>query len=103
MQAGEDEAEFTKLATAHKAAFPEFKGNAQLDMKLKAMESAKTIKEKGMAWAQYFDGLGWKNKFGQQWGISSIPTMWLVDKKGMVVDTNGRADLETKVAKLLAE
>ena len=74
------------------------KRNSQSQEKLDAM-----TKEKGPAWAQYFDGLGWKNKFGQQWGISSIPTMWLVDKKGMVVDTNGRADLETKVAKLLAE
>lgn len=60
-------------------------------------------KDKGMTWPQYFDGEGWKNKFGQQFGISSIPTMWLVDKKGMVVDTRGREDLEKKVEKLLAE
>jgi hypothetical protein len=29
--------------------------------------------------------------------------MWLVNKQGMVVDTDGRTDLETKVEKLLAE
>ena len=63
----------------------------------------KFTKEKGMKWAQYFDGEGWKNQFGQKFGINSIPRMWLVDKKGMVVDTNGRADLEAKVEKLLAE
>lgn len=66
--------------------------------KLEAM-----TKEKGMPWVQYFDGQGWQNKFGQQFGVNSIPEMWLVNKKGMVVDTNAREDLETKVQKLLAE
>src|SRR5205807_7170582 len=35
-----------------------------------------------MAWPQYFDGKGWQNKLGQEYGINSIPAMWLVDKKG---------------------
>ncbi len=60
-------------------------------------------KEKNMKWAQFFDGKGWQNQFGQKFGINSIPRMWLVNKKGMVVDTNGREDLESKVEKLLAE
>lgn len=64
---------------------------------------AAMTKEKEMPWAQYFDGEGWSNKFGKQFGITSIPRMWLINKKGMVVDTNGREDLEKKVEKLLAE
>lgn len=64
---------------------------------------AKMTKEKGMPWPQYYDGQHWSNKFGKQFGISSIPAMWLVNKKGMVVDFNGREDLEKKVEKLLAE
>lgn len=63
----------------------------------------KMTKEKEMPWVQYFDGQGWQNKFGQQFGVNSIPEMWLVNKKGMVVDTNARQDLEAKVQKLLAE
>ena len=63
----------------------------------------KMVKDKGMAWPQFFDGKGWQNEFGQKFGINSIPRMWLVNKKGMVVDTNGRADLAGKVEKLLAE
>jgi thiol-disulfide isomerase/thioredoxin len=59
--------------------------------------------EKKMPWPQFFDGAGWKNKYGQQFGINSIPAMWLINKKGMVVDFNGRKDLEAKVEKLLAE
>jgi len=64
---------------------------------------AKMTKEKGMPWPQFYDGQHWSNKFGKQFGISSIPAMWLVNKKGMVVDFNGREDLEKKVEKLLAE
>ena len=64
---------------------------------------AAMTKDKKMPWAQYFDGNGWENKFGQLYGIHSIPAMWLIDKKGMLVDTEGREDLANKVAKLLAE
>jgi thiol-disulfide isomerase/thioredoxin len=61
------------------------------------------VKEKGMAWPQYFDGEGWGNKFGKQYGIESIPAMWLIDKKGNLRDMNARGDLQAKAEKLLAE
>jgi thiol-disulfide isomerase/thioredoxin len=63
----------------------------------------KFVAENEMAWPQYFDGQGWGNKFGKEFGINSIPTMWLVDKKGNLHDINGREGLEEKVGKLLAE
>jgi thiol-disulfide isomerase/thioredoxin len=59
------------------------------------------VKEKGMDWPQFFDGKGWKNEISSNYGINSIPAMWLVDQKGMVIDTAARANLEEKVAKLL--
>lgn len=61
------------------------------------------VKDKEMPWPQQFDGKGWKNDFGQKYGINSIPRMWLVDKKGNLSDVNARQDLESKVEKLLAE
>ncbi|MFM8360512.1 MAG: TlpA family protein disulfide reductase, partial [Verrucomicrobiota bacterium] len=61
------------------------------------------VKRQGMTWPQFFDGQGWGNKFGQEFGITSIPTLWLLDKKGVLRDLNGREDLEAKVEKLLAE
>jgi FimV-like protein len=63
----------------------------------------KFIGEEKMPWAQYFDGLGWENKFGKQFGIQSIPTMWLVDKQGVLRHINAGANLPGKVEKLLAE
>jgi thiol-disulfide isomerase/thioredoxin len=59
------------------------------------------VKDKGMEWPQFFDGKGWKNELAVTYDIHSIPAMWLVDKKGMVVDTAARGGLDEKVAKLL--
>ena len=61
------------------------------------------VGEKQMKWPQYFDGKGWANKFGRQYGINSIPTMWLVDKKGNLRAMDARGGLREKVEKLLAE
>jgi len=63
----------------------------------------KFVAKNKMPWPQFFDGQGWKNKFGQEFGINSIPAMWLVDKKGMLRDLNAREDLAGKVEKMLAE
>ena len=60
------------------------------------------IAKNGMPWPQFFDGKGWKTSLAKEHGISSIPAMWLVDKKGNLVDQNARADLEKKVEKYLA-
>jgi thiol-disulfide isomerase/thioredoxin len=56
-----------------------------------------------MEWPQYFDGQGWDNKLAGQFGITSIPAMWLIDKKGNLRDLHARSDLSGKVEKLLAE
>ncbi len=64
---------------------------------------AKTLKLKEMTWPQYFDGAGWQNKYAQEFAITSIPTMWLVDKRGNFRDADAGSGLESKVAKLLAE
>jgi thiol-disulfide isomerase/thioredoxin len=61
------------------------------------------VKEKGMEWPQYFDGKGWQNEIATKYGIQSIPAMWLLNKKGMVVSTAARGNLEEQVTKLLAE
>jgi thiol-disulfide isomerase/thioredoxin len=57
----------------------------------------------GMPWPQYFDGNGWQNTISSGFCITQIPTMWLVDKKGMVVDTDAADGLEDKVKALLAK
>ncbi|SVE59880.1 uncharacterized protein METZ01_LOCUS512734, partial [marine metagenome] len=61
------------------------------------------VEDNEMPWAQHFDGKGWKNKYAVEFGIQGIPAMWLIDKKGDLVDMKARAGLEAKVEKLLDE
>jgi thiol-disulfide isomerase/thioredoxin len=59
------------------------------------------MKQHGMAWPQHFDGGGWSNALAKQFGISSIPAMWLIDQKGRIVDLEARSNLARKVERLL--
>jgi thiol-disulfide isomerase/thioredoxin len=61
------------------------------------------VTERNISWPQYFDGLGWDNRFAQQFEISAIPTLWIIDKKGNLRDIKGRELLAAKVERLLAE
>jgi len=73
-----------------------------LDEDKKALEAM--LKKKEMTWPQYFEKKGSEGKLSKRFGISEIPTMWLLDKKGMVVDFDARGDgLAGKIEKLLAE
>ena len=59
------------------------------------------IKENDMPWAQYFDGEGWDSKLGKQYGINSIPAVYLVkDNKVIATGVRGSA-LEEKLKELL--
>jgi thiol-disulfide isomerase/thioredoxin len=71
-----------------------------LDEDKKALE--KVIKSEEIPWAQYMDGEGGP-KYAEQFAVTSIPTMWLVDKKGVLRDLFARENLAEKVEKLLAE
>lgn len=72
-----------------------------LDPDQPAMEAF--LKEKGVTWPQYFDGKGWGNEISSRYGIGALPAVWLVNKKGMVVNTEALYDLEANIEKLLAE
>jgi len=56
-----------------------------------------------LTWPQEFDNDDDAQKFAEELGVTSIPTMWLVDKKGVLRELNARENLTQKVEKLLAE
>ena len=64
---------------------------------------SKFVEKEKMPWPQHFDGQGWKNEYAVKYGIQGIPAMWLIDKKGNLVDMKARGGLDGKVEKLLAE
>jgi thiol-disulfide isomerase/thioredoxin len=63
----------------------------------------KVVDGQKLSWPQHFDEENENNRFAAEFNISSIPTMWLIDKKGVLRDLHAREDLATKVEKLLAE
>jgi thiol-disulfide isomerase/thioredoxin len=63
----------------------------------------KLLAEEKMTWPQHCDGTGWENKLVEAFDITSLPTMWLVDKKGILRDLNGGDSMAAKVEQLLAE
>jgi thiol-disulfide isomerase/thioredoxin len=69
------------------------------DQEQEALE--RVLAREKITWPQHFEGGG--SKFGEEFEISGIPTMWLVDKKGNLRDLNARENLAEKVEKLLAE
>ena len=63
----------------------------------------KFVKENRIPWPQYFDGKGELNQFARQFDVGGIPTMWLVDRKGVLRDLNAVKNLTGKIEKLLNE
>jgi len=63
----------------------------------------KFVKENRIPWPQYYDGKGELNRFALQFDVGGIPTMWLVDRKGLLHDLNAVRNLAGKIEKLLNE
>jgi thiol-disulfide isomerase/thioredoxin len=61
------------------------------------------IAEEKISWPQRFDGLGWESQMATNYPLHRLPTMWLVDRKGVLRDLNGGRTLSAKLEKLLAE
>jgi len=73
-----------------------------LDQDKSAMEEA--MKRENMPWRQHFDGDSWDGKIVKQFGVQAIPSMWLIDKKGMIRKAGLTDDeLASEVEKLLTE
>jgi thiol-disulfide isomerase/thioredoxin len=72
-----------------------------LDEDKAAMEAF--AKKQGLTWPNFFDGKKWGNQIGRRYGINSIPTLWVFDKKGMLVSTKEPENLSAEVKRLLAE
>ncbi len=60
------------------------------------------MKEHGMTWKQYYDGMGWNSKLVASYGVDAIPATFLLDANGNIAarDLRGPA-LEAKLAQML--
>jgi len=62
----------------------------------------KAVEKDKMSWLQVIDDGGWEAKTGERWGVSQLPTSYLIDKNGRVVamDLEGK-QLEAALKDLL--
>jgi len=59
------------------------------------------VEEEKISWPQYYMGKGWESEFSQSWGISGIPTVFIVDANGNLYSTEARGQLERLIPELL--
>ena len=50
------------------------------------------IAKENLPWPQHYDGKYWKNEFAVRYAINSVPAMFLLDQRGMLVSTNARGE-----------
>lgn len=43
-----------------------------------------------LLWPTAFDGQGWQNAIARKFGINTLPTLWLIDRKGNLAFLNAR-------------
>jgi thiol-disulfide isomerase/thioredoxin len=61
------------------------------------------IAKNEITWPQYYQGNGWKSEFSTSWGINSIPTMFAIDKAGVLRSTTARGKLDKLIPDLLKQ
>ena len=61
------------------------------------------ITKNQIEWPQYFDGMGFQNKLFIENNVTKVQSVWLIDKKGLIVDTDALPEIYKKIEKLLSE
>ena len=65
---------------------------------------AKRMSEFGMAaWPTNYDGTGWENPIARSLGINALPTVFLLDKSGILRALNAQDDYSPWIQKLLSQ
>ncbi len=60
------------------------------------------VEKQGLTWPQRFTGKGMNDTFAKLYGINALPTVWLLDKDGKIVDQNAYGErLENLIKKYL--
>lgn len=72
-----------------------------LDEKRKDLDDA--IRIFGLNWPINFDGKGWENAVARPLGINAIPTVWILDKKGILRTLNARESYDMWIRRLQRE
>lgn len=62
---------------------------------------AEKLAELPPSWPTHFDGKGWESPLARSLGINALPTVWILDKKGVLQTLNAQAGYETWIRQFL--
>ena len=48
--------------------------------------------EHEIPWSQIFDGKGWKSELAQFFGVTKVPSQWLIDRDGTIISVDTRGE-----------
>ena len=71
----------------------------QLDLGLARFK--KFLKDKEISWPQYFQMDGWESEFSTSWGISSVPSTFVINAEGNLHSTEPHGKLDEMIAELI--
>jgi len=74
-----------------------------LDKEGEKTKVAEFVKERQMGWVHTYSGQGWEDPTAHQYGVTSIPAIWVIGKDGRVISDNARASLAEMIEKALSE
>lgn len=61
------------------------------------------VHDNKLDWKHFFQGGGWASEFSRSWGVNTLPTTFLIDRKGTLRFVDAQEDTEKKIKALLAE
>ena len=61
----------------------------------------KFVKVNEIAWPQYYPGNGLESDFCRSWGVSGVPTVFVIDPDGKLYSVDARFHLETMITGIL--
>ncbi len=64
---------------------------------------AERLRDLPASWPTHFDGKGWKSPLARSLGINALPSVWILDKKGLLRTLNARDSYETWIRQLRRE
>ena len=64
---------------------------------------ASRLRELRADWPTHFDGMGWHSPVARSFGINALPSVWILDKNGVLRTINARSSYETWIRQLLRE
>jgi hypothetical protein len=72
-----------------------------LDESKKALDGR--LRELRANWPTHFDGMGWRSPVARSLGINALPSVWILDKRGILRTINARSNYETWIRQLSRE